>query len=314
MRDTDDAARSVDARRTPAAAKAASAEPDTTRRAGQRRRISCAVRAVVGDAMKPAPDIAARGWSAIFSIFGLQQLPDPVGAVTLWCEALALGGVAVILYWPSGGGVVETSGPWAVFGRLAAARAAAMTGAAAVPAAGAAVPHIHWPDQLAGAARSAGVEVRLHAHHRGRALSLGSHCHRCPSILESHRHRCPSIRFARPRLGCRRRPPLRAGAGGPLRAAPDPLDIGRSMLGRHDTRWAVARHAPPTRGRFCRRDARRFYHRVWSTAPRCNWAEQRKSATRRAAVDPCAARANSCSAQAPTSRGPMSAARAPGSL
>ena len=108
--------------------------------------------------------------------------------------------------------------------------------------------------------------------------------------------------------------PLRAGAGGPLRAAPDQLDIGRGMLGRHDTRWAVARHAPPTRGRFRRRDARRFYHRVWSTAPRCNWAEQRKSATRRAVVDPRAACANSCSAQAPTSRGPVSAARAPGSL
>ena len=65
----------------------------------------------------------------------------------------------------------------------------------------------HWPDQLAGAARSACAEVRLHAHHRGRAHSLGSHHHRCPSILESHGHRCPSIRFARPRLGCRRLPP-----------------------------------------------------------------------------------------------------------
>ncbi|EOD22733.1 hypothetical protein EMIHUDRAFT_195064 [Emiliania huxleyi CCMP1516] len=56
--------------------------------------------AEVGDAMAPG----AGPYAAIFSVFGLQQLPDPVAAIEAWVRALAPGGVAVVCYWPMGAG------------------------------------------------------------------------------------------------------------------------------------------------------------------------------------------------------------------
>ena len=101
--------------------------------------------AEVGDAMAPG----AGPYAAIFSVFGLQQLPDPVAAIEAWVRALAPGGVAVVCYWPMGAGV-EAAGPWRHWGgliRRAIGDAAARRGAAG------------WEDALAGAAAAAGAEV-----------------------------------------------------------------------------------------------------------------------------------------------------------
>jgi SAM-dependent methyltransferase len=102
------------------------------------------VSAVVGDAMVPPPGAHA----AFLSVFGLQQLPDPVAALGAWVGALAPGGVAVIIYWPMGSGV-ETKGPWAHWGQLLKSKlgAAARRGTAG------------WEDALAGAATAAGGTV-----------------------------------------------------------------------------------------------------------------------------------------------------------
>ena len=62
---------------------------------------------VVGDCMVPPEGSHA----ALLTVFGLQQLPDPASAVAAWVESLAIGGVAVICFWPMGSGV-ETEGPW----------------------------------------------------------------------------------------------------------------------------------------------------------------------------------------------------------
>eukprot|EP00037_Helgoeca_nana_P005667 m.53149 g.53149 ORF g.53149 m.53149 type:complete len:276 (+) comp16635_c0_seq3:3101-3928(+) len=102
------------------------------------------VSAVVGDAMVPPPGAHA----AFLSVFGLQQLPDPVAALGAWVGALAPGGVAVIIYWPMRSGV-ETKGPWAHWGQLLKSKlgAAARRGTAG------------WEDALAGAATAAGGTV-----------------------------------------------------------------------------------------------------------------------------------------------------------
>ena len=41
-------------------------------------------------------------YAALFSVFGLQQLPDPEAAIAAWVNVLAPGGVAVVVYWPVG--------------------------------------------------------------------------------------------------------------------------------------------------------------------------------------------------------------------
>ena len=71
-------------------------------------RLSCAVE----DAMAPSGEYAA-----LFSVFGLQQLPDHAQAIQAWTRCLKIGGVAVVIYWPMGQGV-EKRGPWAHWGRL----------------------------------------------------------------------------------------------------------------------------------------------------------------------------------------------------
>eukprot|EP00978_Attheya_sp_CCMP212_P023705 scaffold73105_cov49-Attheya_sp.AAC.2 len=76
------------------------------------------VRAVVRDCMDPPPG----PYRAVVSVFGLQQMPDPLLALERWVRVLAPGGVAVIIFWPSGGrstfSMVEQEGPWARFRQL----------------------------------------------------------------------------------------------------------------------------------------------------------------------------------------------------
>jgi hypothetical protein len=69
--------------------------------------------AVVADAMQPLCDGKL---AAVFSMFGLQQLPDPVEAVRRWCVKLEPGGIGVICFWPPGS--VETRGPWQTYSEL----------------------------------------------------------------------------------------------------------------------------------------------------------------------------------------------------
>ncbi|KAL4519150.1 hypothetical protein Ndes2526B_g00247 [Nannochloris sp. 'desiccata'] len=48
-------------------------------------------------------------FSAIFSCFALQQLPNPREALAAWTKALAPGGILVACFWPPG---MEKEGPW----------------------------------------------------------------------------------------------------------------------------------------------------------------------------------------------------------
>lgn len=67
----------------------------------------------VGDAMKPP----LGPYRAIFSAFGLQQLPKPIEAVKEWIEVLEKpGGVGVIIYWPPD--APEDGGPFEVWDNL----------------------------------------------------------------------------------------------------------------------------------------------------------------------------------------------------
>ena len=86
-------------------------------------RLSCAVE----DAMAPSGEYAA-----LFSAFGLQQMPDHAQAIQAWTRCLKIGGVAVVIYWPMGQGV-EKRGPWAHWGRLL--KAALGDGVSALPTA-----------------------------------------------------------------------------------------------------------------------------------------------------------------------------------
>ena len=113
-------------------------------------RLSCAVE----DAMAPSGEYAA-----LFSVFGLQQLPDHAQAIRAWTRCLKVGGVGVVIYWPMGQGV-EKRGPWAHWGRLLGQRSTTARGAgperrtapAAIEAPGEVlVSHplkygIHWPN------------------------------------------------------------------------------------------------------------------------------------------------------------------------
>jgi SAM-dependent methyltransferase len=59
-----------------------------------------------------APD---GGLAAALSVFGLQLLPDPAGALGAWLSLLNLGGLASIVYWPR---EAELSGPFCSMRRL----------------------------------------------------------------------------------------------------------------------------------------------------------------------------------------------------
>ena len=106
-------------------------------------RLSCAVE----DAMAPSGEYAA-----LFSVFGLQQLPDHAQAIRAWTRCLKVGGVGVVIYWPMGQGV-EKRGPWAHWGRLL--KAAVGDGARRGVQG--------WEDALPSAIEEAGGEV-LFAH------------------------------------------------------------------------------------------------------------------------------------------------------
>lgn len=54
--------------------------------------------------------VIGSGCAAVVSVFGLQQLPDPVGAMVAWTAALRAGGRLSVVFWPH---VTESDGPFA---------------------------------------------------------------------------------------------------------------------------------------------------------------------------------------------------------
>ncbi len=119
--------------------------------------------AVVADAMLPLlppksdhsdddSGGASNKLAAVLTVFGLQQLPDPVAAVASWCAQLEPGGVAVVCFWPPAG--VEAEGPWATYANLVAARVGSSERKQAT---------VTWDAQLPAAAEAAGAEVVLDA-------------------------------------------------------------------------------------------------------------------------------------------------------
>jgi SAM-dependent methyltransferase len=106
--------------------------------------------AIVADAMQP---LCEGKLAVIFTVFGLQQLPDPVAAVNGWCTQLQPAGIAVICYWPPGG--VESRGPWQTYSELLSKRVGSSERKQATTS---------WDELLAAAGESAGAEVLLHSH------------------------------------------------------------------------------------------------------------------------------------------------------
>jgi SAM-dependent methyltransferase len=77
------------------------------RRANERAARHPHARAVQGD----ASTLDDRGWAAVVSVFGLQQLPEPEVAVRSWVAALRPGGWLSVVYWPRN---AEADGPFAL--------------------------------------------------------------------------------------------------------------------------------------------------------------------------------------------------------
>jgi hypothetical protein len=86
--------------------------------------------------------------AAILTVFGLQQLPDPVSALKGWCSKLEPAGVAVVCFWPPGS--VESHGPWQTYSELLSKRVGASERKQSTSS---------WDELLAAAAESAGAEV-----------------------------------------------------------------------------------------------------------------------------------------------------------
>ncbi len=80
---------------------------EMVRLARQRAGARSNVTVVQGDAAALDPAT----YAAVVSVFGLQQLPDPVAALHGWATALRPGGRLSVVYWP---GVVEDEGPFAL--------------------------------------------------------------------------------------------------------------------------------------------------------------------------------------------------------
>jgi ubiquinone/menaquinone biosynthesis C-methylase UbiE len=99
----------------------------------------------VADAMQPLCDGKL---AAILTVFGLQQLPDPVTALKGWCSKLEPAGVAVVCFWPPGS--VESHGPWQTYSELLSKRVGASERKQSTSS---------WDELLAAAAESAGAEV-----------------------------------------------------------------------------------------------------------------------------------------------------------
>ncbi|WP_410784699.1 class I SAM-dependent methyltransferase [Kribbella sp. C-35] len=70
------------------------------------------VEVVQGDAMTLDPAWSA---AAVVSVFGLQQLPDPVTAIRSWYEVLGPAGRLCVVYWPVN---TEDTGPFAVLDKV----------------------------------------------------------------------------------------------------------------------------------------------------------------------------------------------------
>jgi SAM-dependent methyltransferase len=68
------------------------------------------VKAIVGDAQTLDPHWAGR-CAAVVSVFGLQQIPDPLAAVRSWLDALRPGGRLSVVFWPD---TTEDEGPFAL--------------------------------------------------------------------------------------------------------------------------------------------------------------------------------------------------------
>jgi SAM-dependent methyltransferase len=159
-------------------------------------------RAEVGDAAELAP--AWRGTCAgLVSVFGLQQLPDPAGALTAWVGALRPGGRLSVMYWPD---EVETDGPFALVADVLAAHRPPRVSPApdrlaeVVAAAGAVVEHagfqsfpMHHESAAAfWAAWTTGGPLRALANARGPEFidALGAEfVHRAPAGPWSHEPR-----------------------------------------------------------------------------------------------------------------------------
>lgn len=71
-------------------------------------------RVLVGDAAALAPRWAG-ACAAVVSVFGLQQLPDPAGALRSWAAALRPGGRLSVVFWP---GRTEEDGPFALMSEV----------------------------------------------------------------------------------------------------------------------------------------------------------------------------------------------------
>lgn len=102
------------------------------------------VRLVTGDATALAhewPGTAA----AVVSVFGLQQLPDPVAATADWARALSPGGRLSVVYWPP---LPETEGPFALVSEVVAEALGTEEGEPRT-----------WPGELAAAAVAGGLVV-----------------------------------------------------------------------------------------------------------------------------------------------------------
>jgi SAM-dependent methyltransferase len=100
------------------------------------------VKAIVGDAQALDPHWAGR-CAAVVSVFGLQQLPDPLAAVRSWLDALRPGGRLSIVFWPD---TTETEGPFALVAEVV---------RASLPA----FDDSRWEDELAAAVTDHGATL-----------------------------------------------------------------------------------------------------------------------------------------------------------
>jgi ubiquinone/menaquinone biosynthesis C-methylase UbiE len=113
----------------------------------QRTKYSSQVTAIVGDAAHPPPG----PYSAVLSVFGLQQLADPVSALEAWVRPILPGGIAVIVYWPRNV-EVNKDGPFARFSTLVKEKLNIQTNTTANDT-------VDWEDELVAAAQRAGAQV-----------------------------------------------------------------------------------------------------------------------------------------------------------
>lgn len=73
------------------------------------------IEALVRDATE-LDEVWANRCAAVVSVFGLQQLPDPLVALGDWTRTLRPGGVMSVVYWPP---YTEANGPFALLEQLA---------------------------------------------------------------------------------------------------------------------------------------------------------------------------------------------------